>query len=212
MKTDDLILALSADVPPRGSSLAVALGAAVAAGAVAALVVMQLTLGLRPDILAALVTPRFLFKCVETAALTLMAARLAARLARPGAPRWSAEAGLFVPALLLFGAVSLELASVPEASWARRMVGVNGAICLVMVPALSLAPLALLLAALRRGASESGALTGLVAGLAAGGIGAFFYAAHGTDDSPLFVAVWYTLAIGLVAALGAGLGWRLLRW
>ncbi len=48
--------------------------------------------------------------------------------------------------------------------------------------------------------------------LMAGGLGAAFYAAHCPDDSPLFVAVWYTLAIALVTGLGALAGRRLLRW
>lgn len=212
MKTDELILALSADVRPRGPSLAIALAVAVTLGAIAAAIGMQLTLGIRPDVLAALGSPRFLFKFVETAALAVVAVRLAARMSRPGAELWSAEVGLFVPALLLFTAVVLELASVPEAAWERRLVGTNWAVCLMAVPAFSLVPLGLLLWALRRGASESGVLTGLVAGLAAGGIGAFFYAAHCPDDSPLFVAVWYTIAIAGVAGLGALLGARILRW
>ncbi|MGA7427255.1 MAG: NrsF family protein, partial [Rhodoplanes sp.] len=33
-----------------------------------------------------------------------------------------------------------------------------------------------------------------------------------TDDSPLFVATWYSLAITLVVAVGAVLGPRVLRW
>jgi hypothetical protein len=37
------------------------------------------------------------------------------------------------------------------------------------------------------------------------------YAAHCTDDSPLFVATWYTLATALVTAIGALLGVRFLR-
>ena len=43
-------------------------------------------------------------------------------------------------------------------------------------------------------------LAGAVAGLAAGGVAATLYAAHCTDDSPLFVATWYTLAIAALAA------------
>lgn len=211
MKTDELSLAVSADARPRGPSLGVALAVAVALGTLAAGVGLVLGLGVRGDMLAALGSVRVLFKFVVTAALAWSAARLALQLARPGAPRWSAQVGLFVPPLLLFVAVLMEVLSVPEAAWGTRLVGTNWAVCLMAVPALSLAPLVLILLALRRGVSESGALTGLVAGLAAGGIGAFFYAAHGPDDSPLFVAVWYSLAIGGVGALGAALGAAVLR-
>ena len=56
------------------------------------------------------------------------------------------------------------------------------------------------------------AAAGAAAGFLAGAIGAALYATHCPDDSPLFVAAWYSLAIGFVAALGAVAGSRLLRW
>jgi hypothetical protein len=46
----------------------------------------------------------------------------------------------------------------------------------------------------------------------AGGLAAAVYATHCPDDSPLFVAAWYSLAIGFVAVLGGFLGNRILRW
>ena len=73
-------------------------------------------------------------------------------------------------------------------------------------------PLAVLLLAMRHGASTRPSLTGAVAGLVAGGLAATFYAAHCTDDSPLFVATWYPIAIGMLAILGAIAGKILIRW
>ena len=55
-------------------------------------------------------------------------------------------------------------------------------------------------------------MAGAVAGLVAGGVGATLYAMHCTDDSPLFVALWYSLAVALVALAGAAAGRWLLRW
>jgi hypothetical protein len=55
-------------------------------------------------------------------------------------------------------------------------------------------------------------LAGAVAGLAAGGIAATLYAAHCTDDSPLFVATWYTLAIAILTGTGAFAGRVFARW
>jgi hypothetical protein len=60
----------------------------------------------------------------------------------------------------------------------------------------------------RRGMTRTGALAGLMAG----GLGAAFYAAHCPDDSPLFVAVWYGIAVTFMMALGAPLRRRILRW
>jgi hypothetical protein len=53
---------------------------------------------------------------------------------------------------------------------------------------------------------------GFAAGLLAGSLGAFGYALSCPEVSPAFVAVWYTLGIGLTGAVGAGLGPRVLRW
>jgi hypothetical protein len=52
----------------------------------------------------------------------------------------------------------------------------------------------------------------VLAGLAAGGISAFVYVLHCTDDSLAFVALWYGLTLALCTAVGALLGPRLLRW
>jgi len=85
-------------------------------------------------------------------------------------------------------------------------------ICLPMVPILSLAPLGAALLILRRGAPASPVLAGAAAGLLAAFSGASLYAFHCFDDSPLFVATWYTLAALPVVAIGALAGHRLLRW
>jgi hypothetical protein len=44
------------------------------------------------------------------------------------------------------------------------------------------------------------------------GLAATLYASHCTDDSPLFVATWYTIATALVTALGALIGSKVLRY
>jgi hypothetical protein len=49
-------------------------------------------------------------------------------------------------------------------------------------------------------------------GLLAGGLGATVFAMHCTNDSPLFVAIWYALAIGLMSIFGAVVGRHALRW
>jgi hypothetical protein len=65
---------------------------------------------------------------------------------------------------------------------------------------------------LRHGATTAPGLAGAVAGVLAAALSATLYATHCTDDSPLFVATWYTLAIALVAGIGALAGRRVLRF
>lgn len=212
MKTDDLIHAIAEDAVPTGLKpqrrLALALAGAVAAAAV----LFWLLLGPRGDALASLVEPRFVLKFLITLGLAAAAIGLVLRLIRPGAaPGLWRSALLLAPGLLLIG-IAGELLSVPAERWMTVLVGVNARVCLTYIPLMGMAPLGLILLALRSGAPTRPALTGAVAGLIAGGISAAFYAAHCPDDSPLFVATWYVLSIALLAALGALLGRQLLRW
>jgi hypothetical protein len=212
MRTEDLIEAIAGDAAAPRPWLAARLAAALVAGGAISCTLLALDLGVRPDIASALTTWRFALK-VAIAALSLAAACWAAvRLARPEtATRDVAVALAAAPAVLAL-AVAYELLTLPAAEWPARVIGSNARICLVSVPLLSLAPLAGMLAALRAGAPRSATVAGAVAGLVAGGVGATLYALHCTDDSPLFVAVWYSLAVSLVALAGAGLGRWLLRW
>ena len=117
-----------------------------------------------------------------------------------------------VTPMLLAVAVLYELAVVPPVQWYERAAGLYASTCVSALPLLSIVPLVALLIALRAGAPRSPAAMGAVAGLLAGGLSAAVYATHCPDDSPLFVAVWYTLAVGLVTLTGALAGHRVLRW
>jgi hypothetical protein len=65
---------------------------------------------------------------------------------------------------------------------------------------------------LRHGAPARPAVAGAFAGLLSAGLAATLYASHCTDDSPLFVATWYSIATLLVTAIGALAGSRVLRF
>jgi hypothetical protein len=93
-----------------------------------------------------------------------------------------------------------------------RLVGHNSKVCMTAVPLMSLPLLAASLIGLRHGAPTRPALAGAMAGLLASGLAATLYASHCTDDSPLFVATWYTLGTALVTAIGALAGSRVLRF
>lgn len=211
MKTGELINALFEDrVTPLAPGRALTL--ALIPGAVIAVCLFLAVLGLRPHFLALLAEPRFLFKLIVCDLLAALSGLLVLRLVRPAAAVRGALMLLAVaPALLALG-VGVELIVVPAAQWGQRLVGSNSMVCLRSIPFLGLAPLIATLIALRNGAPENPALAGAGAGLFAGAIGAALYATHCPDDSPLFVAVWYPLAIAMLTGLGAVLGARLLRW
>lgn len=212
MDTSELIKALASDRHGPARSLStVWAGAISAAIAIAALVYFTM-LGLRADIAVALETPRFLFKFVVTITLVVSAFGCIRALSRPGVPPQRAIACLAAAPALIFLAVIAELLVLPSNTWSATMIGTNSIVCLTYIPLIGVGPLAILLLVLRHGAPPRPVLAGAVAGLLAGGIAATFYAAQCNNDSPLFVATWYTIAIAALAILGAAGARRFARW
>lgn len=211
MKTQDLIAALAADAPPV-ADVRRGLIAALVIGGLVSLAVFAAAIGVRPDLAEALRSWRFDAKFAV--ALSALAASLAVALPllRPGALPGARRLWLAAPLSLMAACIVVEVLDVPADRWAARLVGVNAAHCLTLIPLLSIAPLAALLLAMRQGAPERPARAGALAGLAAAALAATLYASNCTDDSPLFVALWYSLATLIVVAAGALLGGRLLRW
>jgi hypothetical protein len=212
MRTDNLIRTLAADLSVSMPAIRQKLALAILIGLSVSTALFWVTLGPREDIADAVQTLRFDFKVVEALLIAATAAALLLRLAQPGAPsRLQTVAVLAAPALLVV-AVIAELLLVPAGQWSESLIGDNAIACLASIPFLSLPPLAAMLAVLRNGAPLRPALAGAIAGLVAGGLAAALYAIKCTDDSPLFVAIWYSVAIGAVCLLGAVLGRRMLRW
>jgi hypothetical protein len=212
MKTEDLVRALTADARQASPEFDRVVYLALAGAVVTTAIAFAQLLGVRPDFTAAIATPRFALKIAVVVLLGVSAAALLLRAGRPGAEfwRWLLVAA-FAAAPLAIGVAS-ELIVLPSSEWPAKLRGSNALFCLTVIPALSLIPLGIAFAALRYGAPTRPALAGAIAGLAASGIGATFYALNCDNDSPLFVATWYTLAIGMVVGTGALAGSNLLRW
>lgn len=211
MKTDNLIDALVADRLPRGRPLRWTLVAALLAGGLVSLVLFLATLGVRADIGTALATWRFELKVGLVLLALGLAFSLCIALSRPVAPTHPGRRLLPLATLAVL-AIAIELFILPSTSWGSRLVGSNALVCLIAIPTLAIAPLAVVLAILRSGAPASPALAGGAAGLLAAAAAAALYAFHCFDDSPLFVVTWYALAGLPVVAVGAAAGHRLLRW
>lgn len=211
MRTEELINRLALARPPApGSSLGLAALVALSVGLSAAIVLFGF--GIRSDFLSSLDDPRVIFKFTLSLVTAAAAAVAAMRLSRPGVRLGGALWALVALPLLVAAGVAAELVTTDAGDWATAAMGSNSIRCLTMVPLLAAAPLVASFVVLRRGAPTRPAVAGALAGLAAAGLGAALYAAYCADDSPLFVAIWYTLAIGLVAGAGALFGNRLLRW
>jgi hypothetical protein len=166
----------------------------------------------RPDVAAALHNPFFDLKFLVTLTLAIPAIVIGLRLVRPAAPVSNRMWLLALPVVLLLLGVACDFLVPQRLSWSARLIGDNSRVCMTAIPAMSLPLLAAALIAFRHGAPTRPALAGAFAGLLSGGLAATLYAAHCTDDSPLFVATWYSIAIALVTAVGALVGSRVLRF
>lgn len=212
MNADELIRVLAADSHARAPRLNLSIAGAAAIGTVFALVLFFATIGPRPGLASAIHDPRVILKFLTSLSLAVAAGGLLLRVIRPGAGRgWWALALLCPVVLMALGAIG-ELNAFPPQTWGARLVGRFAPFCLVCVPLLSAPILAALLYVLRQGAPTRPGLAGAIAGLVAGGAGAFIYAAHCPDDSPLFLMTWYSLSVAFVTLGGALIGKRVLRW
>ena len=212
MKTNDLIAALAADAKTTKTPLSRVWAVALAGSAIVAAAVFFTTIGPRADIATAIESARFLFKFVVTLALAGSALFVLDRLARPGASTTVQWLALLLAPLLLAAAIGVELYLQPAEQWSMLAQGKNSLVCLTYIPLIGVGPLAVMILALRRGAPTRPALAGAIAGIVAGGIAATFYAAHCIDDSPLFVATWYSMAIAMLAVAGGIAGRLFARW
>jgi len=206
MDTDRLIRTLAADNDTHARSVGAVLAAALLIALPVSAAMLLATLGIRKDFMTAMHNPFFDLKFVVTLALALPAIAISLHLSRPEASlrRWAW--------LLLLPVGILALGISGEMMLPQRLIGSNSRVCLTAIPVFSLPLLAAALFGLRHGAPARPALAGALAGLLSAGLAATLYAAHCNDDSPLFVATWYTLATVLVTAIGALLGARLLRF
>jgi hypothetical protein len=212
MDTDQLIKTLAADNAHRPRRVSFVLALALLAAAPVSILMFMAELGVRPDVMTAMHNPFFDLKFAVTLALAAAAITISLHLSRPEASLRGFIWLLAVPAGLLVAGISGEMMMPQRLPMMTRLVGSNSRVCMTAVPLLSLPLLAASLIGLRHGAPARPALAGAMAGLLSAGLAATLYAAHCPDDSPLFVATWYSIATALVTAIGALLGSKVLRF
>jgi hypothetical protein len=212
MQTDQLIRTLAADSMDRERPVGLALALALLSAAPVSVAMFFLGLGIRPDVMTAMHNPFFDLKFVVTLALAIPAIIVSLHLSRPEASLRGWAWLLAIPAGLLVAGIAGEMMLPQRLPVMTRLIGSNSRVCLTAIPLISLPLLAAALIGLRHGAPTRPAVAGAIAGMLSAGLAATLYASHCTDDSPLFVATWYTLATALVAAIGALVGSRVLRF
>jgi hypothetical protein len=212
METEQLIRSLAADSTHRARPVGYVLGLALLAAAPVSLAMFLSGLGVRPDVMTAMHNPFFDLKFVVTLALAVAAIVVSLHLSRPEVSLKGWWWLLLIPVGILAAGIASEMMMPQRLPMIVRLIGSNSRICLTAIPLMSLPLLAGALLALRHGATTRPAAAGAIAGLLSAGLAATLYASHCTDDSPLFVATWYPIAIALVAAVGALVGSKVLRF
>jgi hypothetical protein len=211
MKTEELIAALTADSHPARRPVVRGLLVAIGIGGLLSSVIFALSMGIRPDLAEASATWQWQAKVALVGLALVLALVDCVRLVGPLPAGLMSRASLLIP-LALFAAIGVELSSVPVDEWATRAIGTNAAKCLFIIPLLAAGPLVAGLAAMRSGAPASPVRAGASMGRLAAAFAASLYALNCFDDSPLFVAIWYTIATLIVMAISGAVGARALRW
>ncbi len=212
MQTDQLIRTLAADNAHRARPVGFVLALTLASAMPVSVAMFFAGLGVRPDVMTAMHNPFFDLKFAVTLALAMSAIALSLHLSRPEASLRGWAWLLLIPVAILLGAIASEMMLPQRLPMMTRLIGSNSRVCLTAIPLMSLPLLAAALIGLRHGAPARPAVVGAIAGLLSAGLAATLYASHCTDDSPLFVATWYTIATALVTAIGALAGSKVLRY
>lgn len=208
--TDDLIRGLAAQAGRRSSlsfRFSIVLPVALAFSILAATGVVVMIAGPRSDLIHILPTWTFLFKVIGMVLVAAGGFELVWTVVQPGqAPRtvlFLAPALVFLLTGALFDRSGFPLLGVHTYS----VLNCAGTIIMASIPAL-----AAVLYAMRAGTPTRLRRAGAVAGFLAGSVGGLAYTIACLNDGAAFVAVWYSIAIACVAALGASIGPKLLRW
>jgi len=212
MRTDDLIAQLSSGLEPvKSGAVARLLTVAVMAGIAGSLLIFLVMMGPRHDLAGAMSHPGMWTKMAYCLAVAGFGLWLVERAGRPGAEMARPALFLALPLLGIALLAGLQMGA-PGADMPGLVMGRSSRVCAALVTLTALPTLAATFWALRKLAPTRLTLAGAGAGLFAGAVGAFVYCFHCTEEAAPFIAVWYSLGIAAVTAIGALLGRYLLRW
>jgi hypothetical protein len=213
VKTEDLVSMLSTGVEPVDPKrIAWRYLLAVGGGSLAALALMATALKLNPALPQELSEPMFWVRETFCASLGMVGLVGIARLARPGRALGLIPVGIALPVIAMWALAAIILLTAPSPSRAHLIFGRTARICPFLIAMIAGPPFFALIWALRGLAPTRLRLTGGIAGVAAGSIGALAYSLHCPELAAPFIGIWYLLGITLCATFGVWAGPRLLRW
>jgi len=212
MKTSELIQLLAQSEPIQPVAPARRLMPAALGGAVAALGLLLLTLGLQP-LGSAVEASWFWMKAGYGLSVALAGLLLLIPLARPGARIGLAGVAILAIGVLLMSMMAMHQAvRAPPGAATSLWMGHTWRVCPWRIAGLAIPIWLALIFALRGLAPTRLALSGAAAGLMAGGLAAAVYGLWCQESAAPFVVVWYSGGIAIAALAGALAGRRLLRW
>ena len=207
--TDDLIHSLASTAGTRRGrvSLEAALAVTGAASLACALLLLFSVIGIRQDFAEMAVRMPFAFKVVYAGALVGGASVVALYAATPGA---SATALYAMLPLVIFLACGVIFD--PTGFPILGMTSTAVAICVGRILFLPLPAMILTFVFMRKSAPTRPLFAGAVIGMLSASVGALAYTLACRNDGTAFVAIWYAVACAIMAAIGAIVGHRVLRW
>jgi hypothetical protein len=206
--TDDLIRSLaSAAGTRRTASLQTAFAVTGAASLACVLLLVFSVIGVRQDFADMAVRMPFAFKVAYTGALVVGTSAVALYAATPGASATALYA--LSPAGIL---LALGVIFDPTGSPILGRTNTAVVFCVGSILFLSLPAMILTFVAMRKGAPTQLRFAGAVIGVLAASVGALAYTLACKNDGTAFVAIWYAVACAIMAAIGAIVGHRVLRW
>jgi hypothetical protein len=216
VKTEQLVDMLCANLEPvNARRLRNTLVLAILVAGTGAVAVMLATVGFRPGLLSTAHLEWAMLKLVLPFSLIALGTPSLARSMRPGLEtRTNCPLAFFPFVVAIAVGLAMLLIVRPEA-WLKMLLGANqisSPRCFLCILSFAAVPLAVLIWALREGAPTRLEVSGALAGIVAGGVGAVAYAFNCDSDTIPFITIWYSAAILLCAFIGATLGPRVLRW
>ena len=213
MKTENLISMLAASAQPvEPNAVQRRYVTALGWGAFGATLLMAIWLGVRRDIAVASLLPMFWVKLAFPGVLLVGAVMAAQSLSQPGTRIGRAGYWIGAPVLVMWLLGALSLAGANAEVRERLFFGISWTVCPFYIAMLSIPGLVAIGWAMKGLAPTRLALSGAVAGLAAGALGALAYALYCPEMAAPFLGIWYLAGMLIPAVVGALLGPLLLRW